>query len=54
MESDEDEEDEMGDADEGTTVNIPIAKFKSNNIKHKGTEVLDSESDDESNQISVK
>ena len=41
----------MGDADEGTTVNIPIAKFKSNNIKRKGTNAQDSESDqdDENN-----
>ena len=46
----------MGDADEGTTVNIPIAKFKSNNIKKKGTDALDSESDqdDENNQYPVK
>ena len=56
QESEEDEEDEMGDADEGTTVNIPIAKFKSNNIKRKGTDAQDSESDqdDENNQFPVK
>ena len=31
-----DDEDEMGDADECCEVNVPIAKFRSNNIKKKG------------------
>lgn len=52
----DDEEDEMGDADECCEVNIPVAKFKSNNIKRRGTNAVESESpeEDEDQQTPMK